>query len=137
MEHGLFPMTKHPNALLLEKMYADFQTGNVPGILAACADEMTFNVPGKSKLAGKFTKADVVQKFFMQLGELSGGTLKLEVHDILASDQHGVALVTDKLTRNGKPVEFRGVHVWRFQNGKPVAWYEYPRDLYQFDSIFA
>lgn len=133
----LQPMTKHPNAALLEKMYADFTSGNLPGVLAACADNVTFNVPGKSRLAGKYTKADVIPKFFMQLGEMSGGTLKLEVHDILASDRHGIALVTDKLTRGGKPVEFRGVHVWRFENGKPVAWYEYPRDLYQFDQIWS
>ena len=78
----------------------------------------------------------VVQKFFAQLGELSGGSLKVEIHDILASDLHACVLVTDKLTRNGKACEYRGVHVWRFQDGKPIAWYDYPRDLYQYDEIW-
>ena len=128
---------KHANALTLEKLYADFANGDLNAVLAACADQMTFQVPGKSKLAGKYTKVNFAQDFVTKLGELSGGTFKLEVHDILASDQHAAVLATDRLTRAGKPVEFRTVHIWRFEAGKPVAWYEYPRDLYQFDAIWS
>lgn len=127
---------KHPNALVLEKLYSDFSKGDLESVLAACADQMTFQVPGKSKLAGKYTKANFIQDFVMKLGELSGGTLQLDVHDILASDQHAVALLTDKLVRAGKQIEYRTVHVWRFEGGKPVAWYEYPRDLYQYDTVW-
>ena len=127
---------KHPNAVLLEKLYADFIQGDVASVLAVCADKMTFQVPGKSKLAGKYTKSNFVEKFVSQLGELSAGSFKLEVHDILASDQHSVVLATERLTRHGQAQEFRTVHVWRFEDGKPVAWYEYPRDLYQYDSIW-
>jgi ketosteroid isomerase-like protein len=129
--------TAHPNALLLEKLYADFARGDIPAFLAACADPVTFQIAGKSKLAGKYTKADFASKFVAQLQELSGGTLRIETHDILASDRHGIVLATDHLVRAGKPVEFRTVHVWRFEGGKPVAWYEYPRDLYAYDQIWS
>ena len=127
----------HPNAVLLEKLYADFAKRDLPAVLSACADNITFQLAGKSKLAGKFTKADFVPKFVTPLMELSGGTLKIEVHDIMASDRHGVVLASDLLTRNGQQIQLRTVHVWRFENGKPVAWYEYPRDLYQFDATFS
>jgi ketosteroid isomerase-like protein len=127
---------KHPNALTLEKIYADFARGDLQALLASCADSMTFQVPGKSKLAGKYTKS-TFQEFVTRLSELSGGTFKLEVHDILASEQHGAVLSTERLTKSGKPVEFRMVHIWRFEAGKPVAWYAYPRDLYQFDAIWS
>jgi ketosteroid isomerase-like protein len=69
--------------------------------------------------------------------ELSNGSLKMEIHDIFANDRHGVVLVTDHFTRKGEPIQLRLVHVWRFENGKPVAWYEYARDLYQFDAIWS
>lgn len=128
---------KHPHALLLEKLYADFAKGDLASVLAACADSMTFQVPGKGRLAGKYTKETFVRDFAVKMGELSGGTLKLEVHDILASDRHAVALSSDRLTRGGKTIEYRTAHVWRFENGKPVAFYEYPRDLYQFDDIWS
>jgi ketosteroid isomerase-like protein len=126
---------KHPNVVTLEKVYADFVRGDFQAMLSACSDSVTFQVPGKSRLAGKYTKS-TFNEFAAKLSELSGGTFKLETHDILASDQHGVVLATEKLTQGGKPAEFRMVHVWRFEGGKPVAWYAYPRDLYQFDAAW-
>ena len=128
---------KHPNAILLEKIYADFAKGDLDSMLAACADNITFQLAGKSRLAGKFTKADFASKFVAPLQELTNGTLQIDVHDILASDRHGVVLASDLFTRKGEKVQLRTVHVWRFENGKPVAWYEYPRDLYQFDALFS
>ncbi len=127
----------HANAILLEKIYSDFAKNDLTAVLAACANEMTFQVAGKSKLAGKFTKQTFAAKFVTPMMELSGNTLKLEVHDILASDRHAVVLASQTLIRDGNTVQMRTVHVWRFENGKPVAWYEYPRDLYAYDAIFA
>ncbi len=130
-------MTKHPNAILLTKMYNDFNEGNFNGMLAACDDAFTFELKGKSPLAGKYTKANFVSGFCQKLKELSGGTYKMEIHDIMASDQHGIVLSTVKVTTHGKESELRTVHVWRIPNGKPVAAYEYPRDLYQLDSVWS
>ena len=141
--HGARPLawgpevSMHLNAKLLEKLYADFARGDIPAVMGACDDKITFQFPGKSRFAGKFTKADFPQKFLALLMEMTGGTLKLDVHDILASDRHAVALATDRFERKGEKFELRTVHVWRFENGKPVAWYEYPRDLYYFDQVMS
>ena len=128
---------KHKNAILLEKLYADFAKGDLDSVLAVCAENITFQVAGKSKLAGKFDKKTFREQFVTQLMELSGGTLKVEVHDILASDRHAVALISDHLTRRSETIQIRTAHVWRFEDGKPVAWYEYPRDMYQYDTIWS
>jgi uncharacterized protein len=127
----------HPNAVLLEKVYANYSKGDISAVLDACADEITFQVAGKSKLAGKFTKATFKDKFVIPMKELTGNTLKLEVHDVMASDRHAVVLASNFLERNGEKIQLRTVHVWRFENGKPVAWYEYPRDMYAYDGIFS
>lgn len=127
----------HPNAKILEKLYADFAKGDLAAVLAACDDAITFQVAGKSRVAGKFTKANFATDFVGKLMELSGGSLQVEVHDILASDRHAVVLVSDHLTRKGEKVQLRSAHVWRFEKGRPVAWYEYPRDMYQFDTIWS
>jgi ketosteroid isomerase-like protein len=128
---------KHPNTELLEKVYTDFAKGDFAAALSALPAQMTFQISGKSLLAGKYDKSSFLTGYLTKLKELSGGTFQLEVHDILASDRHATVLVTSRLTRAGKPVELRGVHVWRFEKGQAVAWYEYPRDLYQFDAIWA
>ena len=127
----------HPNAEILKKFYDSFAKGDLNGMLELCSDDVTFQVPGKSKLAGKFNKATVGPQYVQKIAELSGGTFKLEIHDIMASDLHGMVLTTDTVTINGKKHEYRAVHVWRVQNGKPLAWYEYPRDLYQYDAIWS
>ncbi|CAM6054056.1 unnamed protein product [Sphagnum tenellum] len=128
---------KHPNILLLEKIYSDFAKNDLDAVLAACANQITFQVPGKSKLSGKFDKKTFGPGVITPLQELSGGTFKMEVHDILASDRHGLVLVTHQLVRDNKTIELRAVHVWRIEAGRLVAWYEYPRDLYQFDLIWS
>ena len=127
---------KHANITLLEKIYLDISKNDWTAVLAACSDQITFQVPGKSRLAGKYTKSNVVQEFATKLKELSNGSLQIEVHDILASDRHATVLASDRITRDGKTIELRTVHVWRFENGSPIAWYEYPRDLYQFDTVW-
>ncbi len=128
---------QHANVAVMEKIYADFTKGDLPALLGACAEKMTFNLAGKSKLAGKFTKENVGPLFFKKLQELSEGTLQMEVHELFASDRHGVALCTNTVTKNGDKVQLRTVHVWRFESGQPVAWYEYPRDMYQFDAVWS
>ena len=128
---------KHPNAVLLEKIYSNFTEGNFIEVLDACTDQMTFQISGKSPLAGKYNKTNFLTGFALKLKEISGGTYHLEVHDILASDLHAAVLGTAKLTTHGKEIEMRTVHIWRFDHGKPVAWYEYPRDLYQFDAAWS
>lgn len=128
---------QHPNVKVLEKLYADFERGDLAAVLAACDEKITFQVAGKSRLAGKYTKETFGPGFAQKLQELSHGTLKVEVHDILASDRHAVVLASDHLEWRGEKVQLRTAHVWRFENGRPVAWYEYPRDLYLYDQVWA
>jgi len=137
MKIAMENFTKNPTTVLLEKFYAAFVKGDWTAALAECPDQITFQVAGKSKLAGKFTKANFAKDYAAKLQEISGGTYQLEVHDILVSDRHATVLASTRVTRDGKATELRGVHVWRIENGKPVAWYEYPRDLYAFDAIWA
>lgn len=126
-------MQAHPNISILEKIYGDFQRGDLASALAACADNITFQIAGKSPLAGKYTKADLAGRLAGRLQE--GRSLyQLEVHDTLASDRHGVVLASERI---GASAALRVVHVWRFENGQPVAWYSYPRDLYQMDAAWA
>jgi ketosteroid isomerase-like protein len=121
----------------IRKFYDHFTRGEYEAAFDACDPKATFQITGESPLAGKFDRANISQKFASRLKELSGGTYKLEIHDIIGSDRHVVALGTVKLERSGKPAEYRTAHVWRCENGRPVAGYEYFRDQYQVDRIWS
>lgn len=127
---------KQIHAQVLEKLYACLSRGEFQAAADLCSEKMTFQVPGRSKLAGKYDRLGFTRDFSGKLRELSGDTFKMEIHDILASDLHATVMGSCKLMHDGKPVELRTVHVWRFEDGKPLAGYEYPRDLYQFDAIW-
>lgn len=128
---------KHQHAEVLKKFYSEFSSGNFQGAIDCGTETVTFQVPGKSRLAGKYTRDTFARELGTRLQELSGGTFKFEAHDILVSDLHATVLASCKLVRDGKTVELRTVHVWRFEDGKPLAGYEYPRDLYQYDAIWS
>jgi ketosteroid isomerase-like protein len=127
----------HPNSELLSRLYRDLREGNVAGITAVCDEKLTFQVPGKSPLAGKYTR-ETLGEFLSRLSRLSRESYSFEVHDILSSDLHSTVILTEKLLGSGgAPVEMRAVHVWRFGGGgKPLAGYLYPRDLYAFDEAW-
>ena len=49
-------------------------------------------------------------------GKLYQGTLRLEVLNILASNEHGIVLIKEHGHYAGMPFEFREVHVWDIRN---------------------
>jgi ketosteroid isomerase-like protein len=69
--------------------------------------------------------------------ELSGGTSSLEVHDILANDEHGVALVIGSGERNGTSFRSPDVHTFHFRGGKVVEFWDSPLDQYEVDEFWA
>lgn len=127
---------KHPHAVALEALYESFTRGDAAGVLSHGADAFTFQIEGKSPLAGKYGR-DTLAGFFAKQRELADGTYKLEIHDVMASDLHAVVLCSETVARGDTPSTLRMAHVWRFQNGKPLAGYAYARDLYQFDAAWA
>ncbi len=127
---------KHPHALVLTQVYSNFVAGHFDQMLELCAPQVTFQLAGKSPLAGKYTRETFAKDYASKLKPLTAGSYHFDIHDILASDLHATVLATIKVTAQGKNHEFRTVHVWRFENGKPLAGYEYARDLYAFDAAF-
>ena len=113
----------HPNEELIRGGYEAFATGNVPDVLSRFADDIVWHVPGRSPLAGDYRGHDEVMGFFGKLMELSNGTFRLEVHDVLATDDHAVALVKATAERNGETKSFDAAHVWHVKDGKSTEFW--------------
>jgi ketosteroid isomerase-like protein len=120
----------------IRQFYDRWSKGDFAHAFESCDPKATFQISGKSQLAGKFDASNFASGYGAHLRELSGGSYSLEVHDILVSDRHAVALGTVKLQRGGKPAEYRTAHVWRFEGDQPLAGYEYFRDQYQVDGLW-
>ncbi|HKP85289.1 MAG TPA: nuclear transport factor 2 family protein, partial [Blastocatellia bacterium] len=60
-----------------------FARGDVEALQQIFAPDAVWHVPGRSRVSGTYTGHAEVFGFFGKLMELSGGTFKLELHDIL------------------------------------------------------
>ena len=125
------------NMSLFQQMYKNISEQNYIDAFKDCDAGFTFQIMGKSKCAGKFNASTLTESYFLKQKSLSQNTISIEVHDVLASDLHATVLATVRLKKDNQSIEYRTVHVWRIQGGKPVAGYEYPRDLYQYDLIWS
>ena len=68
--------------------------------------------------------------FFKQCIELSQGTLRIDVHDIVANESRVFALCTVSATRAERYAEFVEVHLWRIVEGRAVEFREFQGDEY-------
>ena len=123
------------HASSLKRLYDLWLAGDVVTIEREFPAKLTFEIKGQSSLAGKHDRG-AFGRLHGKQKELTGGTFASEIHDVLVSDRHGMVLSTHRLSHAGVPLEYRSVHVWRFEEGMPIAGYEYLRDHYQFDRIW-
>lgn len=120
---------------LIRRLYSLWHAGDVAGIEREFSPKLTFEIKAKTAISGKHDRARFAG-LFTRMKELSGGTFNSEVHDMLVSDRHALVLATHRLSRGGAALEYRSVQVWRFENGSPIAGYEYLRDHEQFQQIW-
>ncbi|MEP6815385.1 MAG: nuclear transport factor 2 family protein [Marmoricola sp.] len=130
-------MTDHPNLDLLRRGYAAYGSGDLDTINELFADDVVWHVAGRSPISGDYTGKEAVFGFFARLQELSDGTSKVDVHDLLANDEHGVVLVTESAARNGRSHEATATHVFHLSNGKVTEFWDAQTDQYAADEFWA
>lgn len=127
----------HPNEDRLREGFAAFQRGDLETVKGFFADDIIWHVPGKSPLSGDYKGVEEVLSFFAKTMEQTGGTFKIDVHDILANDEHGTALVTTMGQREGKTLNARGVQVIHLKDGKVTESWLHPEDTYAVDEFWS
>lgn len=126
----------HPNEDLIRQGYEAFGKGDMDTIRGLFADDIAWHAPGRSPLAGDYHGMDSVLAFFGKTLELSGGTFRLDLHDVVANDEHGVALVTATGQREGKTLDDRQAHVFHISDGKVTEFWNQAGDLYAVDEFW-
>jgi ketosteroid isomerase-like protein len=111
-------MAEHPNAELFRRGYTAFQSGDLDTVRSLFAADIVWHTPGKSHLAGDYRGVDATLGLFMKQFEETAGTFKVDVHDIVANDEHAVAMATVSGDKGGKHIEDRYVHVVHIGGGK-------------------
>jgi ketosteroid isomerase-like protein len=69
--------------------------------------------------------------------ELTAGTFRLELEDVLANDRRAVALVDWVAEREGRSLRGKEIAVFRVQDGRLAEAWFYPDDLRTVDTFWA
>jgi len=126
-------MAKHSNEILLLQAYAAQARGDIEDYINFLSDDFVLHIPGRSQIAGDYKGKEEIRRHFREITQLSGGTFKTEVHDILASNDHVVGLVNAQADSEGSIVELPRVHIWHVRNGKLSELWLHPVNQYEFD----
>lgn len=111
-------MAEHPNVAILRDVYEAFGKGDLDTVRAGWTDDITFHVHGLAGLDGDYSGPDAVIGFFGKLMETTGGTFRLDIHSILADDEHAAVLATDHAERNGRSRSADVIHISHMRDGR-------------------
>jgi uncharacterized protein len=118
----------HPNLDLIQRAYEAFGRGDISSVLGILDKEIRWHVPGQSALSGDSFGHQQVLGFFQKCMDLSDGTLRIKLNDIVASGTTVFVLCTVSATRSGQHAEFLEVHVWRIVDGRAIEFREFQGD---------
>ena len=127
----------HPNEDLVREGFAAFGRGDMDAQRKVFADDLRWHAVGRSPLAGDYEGTEQVLQYFGRLFELTGGTFSLELHDVLANDEHAVALVTVRGERAGRQLADNEVLTFHIRDGKVSEVWSHHTDLYAVDEFFS
>ncbi len=111
-------MTEHPNIEQARRGYAAFAQGDMATLSELIADDVVWHAQGAGQLSGDYHGREQVFGFFGRLAEETGGTFRLDVHDILANDEHTAVLATLTASRGNKSIAVPVVNVSHNRDGK-------------------
>jgi ketosteroid isomerase-like protein len=136
-------MTSHSNstglanAALIRSGYDAFSKGDIPGAFAVFAEDIMWHVPGRGPVSRDYHGHAEVLEFFRHFMELSGGTFRIAIDDILAKDDRVVVLCTESGERDGKSWSSPQVHVWTVKDGRATVFWQFQGDQQTEDEFWS
>ena len=131
-------MSAQTNAAALRKGYDAFSRGDMDALRnEVFSPDIVWHQGGRNQTSGDYRGTDAVIGLFGKLFQLTDGTFRVELHDVLASDEHVVALARTTGQRAGKTIQ-RGEysHVCHFRDDKLTEAWIVNVDPYELDEFF-
>jgi len=132
------PAAEHPDAATIRRFYAAFARGDVAAAQAVFVADALWHVPGRSLIAGGHRGWEsIAQNFLNRLRELSNGTFRVELLDVLVGESWAAALQHATATRGQKHLDITACQVMRLQDGKIAEVRGYYSDQYALDEFWS
>jgi ketosteroid isomerase-like protein len=128
----------HPNEDRFRGGYEAFGKGDLDALRNEYfTDDIVWHSSGNNALSGDAVGMDAVMENFMKTFQMTGGSFKTEIHDVLANDDHGVVIGVASAERDGKSYEWKYTHVVHFKDGKVSESWVMTDEPEKPDAVFA
>ena len=127
----------HANQDLVLRGYKAFADGDLPALFALMDGNVAWHIPGNNLISGAYRGHEQVAGLIAKSAEMTRGTLRFEIKDVLANDERVVILATLSATRDGTAHAHPVVHLWRVADGKIVEFRGYVDDQAAEDRLWS
>jgi hypothetical protein len=124
-------MSEHPNAALIRSALDAMNSGDMQALANAMSDDLVWHeigatepVHGKAALAARFAE---------------GGPnfeITAELHDVVANDDHAIAMVRATAKRDGKTFTYRTAEIFHIKDGKITERWAFSDDTGAINKFF-
>ncbi len=118
-------------------MHEALARGDYAAVTELLTEDAVWHLPGRGPLAGDHRGRQAVLAAMRRFEELSGGTIRVEVHDILGSDEHAVALLRATGSRPGKRYEALEIDVHHIRDGRITEFWSFSEDQRETDEFWS
>ena len=126
-------MPEHPNAVTLRQALEAFNRGDIQQFADLVADDVEWHqigepevLHGKAALAASMPGEGAVDY-----------EITADVHDVVANDEHTIALVNATGRRGGQTLEYRTAEIMHFRDGKVTERCAFSNDTEAIAKFFA
>ena len=122
---------EHPNAKLVREGLEKFNERDLQAFDALIDDDVVWHQIGAPDVRGKQAMAE-------QMSTNTGDfDIRAEVHDVVANDEHAIALVNATATRDGRDFHYRTAEIMHMRGGKIVERWAFSDDTEAIKQFFA
>ncbi len=125
------------NAARIMSGYDAFSRGDIEGALAVFADNILWHVPGRGPLSHDYHGRTEVLGFFKQFMDLSNGTFRVKIDNVLAKGDQVVVLCTETAQRGSRSWSSPQIHVWTVKDGRATVFWQYQGDQQTEDEFWS
>ena len=118
----------HPNAEAARRAYEAFRAGDMATMGDLMSNDIVWHAPGRNPISGTYRGKEEVFGLFAKIAEATDGPMEMSIHDLLASDDHVVALLEVTASRGDRHLESRAVHIMHVADGKLTEFWNFPED---------
>ena len=124
-------MADHPNAALARSAMDSFNTGDWQAMSEFLDDDVVWHEIGRAE--PRRGKAELMAVARAQ----PDYDINAEVHDVVANDDHTIALVDATATRDGKTLDYRTAEIMHIRDGKVMERWAFSDDTAAIVEFFA